>query len=204
MPTRTSIRVFHSHGSCLQRSGRSILFSLGTFAPKHTRMAEEEKALPLEGGVRGWLCALGAFFSLFATFGFLNAYVNAPGSLPLLTKQNWRFPDNLSSNNAERLQHLRHRLDLRLTTCSNVGTRSLIRSHHRHLRPRTSAISMQRAVCVCTVHDQSQHHILPDPSFLRTRFWHWSGRCLHDFHGLHGPVVCQTPRLGHRNCHGGE
>lgn len=30
---------------------------------------------PVEGGFEGWLCVAGCFLGLFATFGFLNAYV---------------------------------------------------------------------------------------------------------------------------------
>jgi hypothetical protein len=30
------------------------------------------KDLPPEEGLRGWLCVVGGFFALFASFGFLN------------------------------------------------------------------------------------------------------------------------------------
>jgi MFS family permease len=36
-------------------------------------LPEEQPVIPPEGGVRAWLCVLGAFFAIFCTFGFLNA-----------------------------------------------------------------------------------------------------------------------------------
>lgn len=33
----------------------------------------DEPTLPPEEGVRGWMCVVGSFMALFATFGFLNA-----------------------------------------------------------------------------------------------------------------------------------
>ena len=35
-----------------------------------------EKELPPEEGWAGWLCILGSFFSIMASFGFLNACVS--------------------------------------------------------------------------------------------------------------------------------
>lgn len=35
-----------------------------------------EKAIPPEEGVAGWMCIFGAFFSIAASFGFLNACVS--------------------------------------------------------------------------------------------------------------------------------
>ena len=33
--------------------------------------------IPPEEGLRGWMCITGAFFSIMASFGFLNAYVSS-------------------------------------------------------------------------------------------------------------------------------
>lgn len=33
---------------------------------------QETTAIPPEEGLRGWLCVVGGFFALFASFGFLN------------------------------------------------------------------------------------------------------------------------------------
>ena len=35
-----------------------------------------EKEIPPEEGVAGWMCIFGAFFSIAASFGFLNACVS--------------------------------------------------------------------------------------------------------------------------------
>jgi MFS family permease len=52
------------------------------------RPLEEQSDITPEGGTRGWLCVLGAFLSIFCTFGFLNASVvaqNLPIAHPQLT-----------------------------------------------------------------------------------------------------------------------
>jgi hypothetical protein len=47
--------------------------------PEITSDIEKSKLpseIPPEGGTQGWLCVLGAFLSIFCTFGFLNAWVS--------------------------------------------------------------------------------------------------------------------------------
>jgi hypothetical protein len=44
------------------------------------------KKIPDEGGRRGWLCVVGGFFSLFASFGFLSAYVPWPFQIILMLR----------------------------------------------------------------------------------------------------------------------
>ena len=41
-----------------------------------TESPPPEKELPPEEGWAGWLCILGSFFSIMASFGFLNACVS--------------------------------------------------------------------------------------------------------------------------------
>ena len=45
-----------------------------------------EKSIPPEEGVAGWMCIFGAFFSITASFGFLNACVSP--------NQRWRHQSN--------------------------------------------------------------------------------------------------------------
>jgi hypothetical protein len=36
---------------------------------------KKQADLPPEGGTQAWLCVIGAFLTIFCTFGFLNAYL---------------------------------------------------------------------------------------------------------------------------------
>ncbi|KAJ6128117.1 hypothetical protein N7471_009334 [Penicillium samsonianum] len=54
-------------------SSSSNLSSSSIEAAKESVPIATEPDLPTEGGVRGWICVVGAFICLFCTFGFLNA-----------------------------------------------------------------------------------------------------------------------------------
>lgn len=44
--------------------------------PPPEKEISPEKEIPPEEGVAGWMCIFGAFFSIAASFGFLNACVS--------------------------------------------------------------------------------------------------------------------------------
>lgn len=56
-------------------------------------------SLPPEEGVKGWLCVIGSFLTLFGSFGFLNACVSSALVIETRTdrEKSWRFSELLPS-----------------------------------------------------------------------------------------------------------
>lgn len=121
-------------------------------------------------------------------------------SRDILTQPKHRgLPDNLRADNPSQLLRVQYRMDFCHPARAHVGSGPVLRTPHRHVRARTSPLSLQSPVRLLAVHDQSRPRVPPDISGPGIRLWDWRRWRFLLMHDLRRPVVCPATRASYRN-----